>query len=112
MPRLLDAGYLVRCLVRSPRKLRDRTWATDPLVEIAHADLSDLESLTTNLRGCKVAYFLVHSMNTAGAEYAERDFKLAHTFARAADEVGVERRLSVRAPPHSRFFATSWSDYP
>jgi uncharacterized protein YbjT (DUF2867 family) len=93
VPRLLEAGYLVRCLVRSPRKLRDRTWATSPHVEIAHADLGDLESLTTKLRGCEAAYFLVHSMNTAGAEYAEHDLKLAHTFARAAHEAGVERLI-------------------
>jgi uncharacterized protein YbjT (DUF2867 family) len=91
VPRLLDAGCLVRCLVRSPRKLRDRTWATNPHVEIAQVDLGDLESLTTNLRSCKAAYFLVHSMNTAGAEYAERDLKLAHTFASAAVDAGVER---------------------
>ena len=30
VPRLLDAGYRVRCLVREPRKLQSRPWALDP----------------------------------------------------------------------------------
>jgi uncharacterized protein YbjT (DUF2867 family) len=91
VPRLLEAGYVVRCLVRSPRKLQDRSWADHERVEIAKVDLEDAEALAKNLEDCGAAYFLVHSMTSAGAEYAERDLKLAETFARAAKRSGVER---------------------
>jgi uncharacterized protein YbjT (DUF2867 family) len=91
VPRLLEAGYAVRCLVRSPRKLRDREWAKHSNLETVQVDLNDDEMLVKALSGCTVAYFLVHSMISAGASYAEKDLKLATEFARAASEAGVER---------------------
>ncbi len=90
-PRLLDHGYAIRCLVRSPAKLQSRPWATDPNVEIRPADLEDESSLTRELQGCEAAYYLVHSMMSAGSDYAEHDGKLASTFARAARNAGVNR---------------------
>jgi uncharacterized protein YbjT (DUF2867 family) len=45
-PRLLEAGYSLRCLVRSARKLEGRDWTSNPLVEIWPSDLDDLSSLT------------------------------------------------------------------
>ena len=39
VPRLLDAGYAVRVLVRTPEKLRDVPWAGQ--VEIVQGDLGD-----------------------------------------------------------------------
>ena len=45
-PRLIEHGYAVRCLVRSPAKLQNRPWATDPKVQIRLADLADETSLT------------------------------------------------------------------
>ena len=41
VPRLAAAGYRVRCLVRSPKKLRDRPWFGDPAIEVREADLDD-----------------------------------------------------------------------
>jgi uncharacterized protein YbjT (DUF2867 family) len=90
-PRLLEAGYGVRCLVRSPRKLQDRAWAADPRVEIVEADLSDAASLAERLAGCSAAYYLVHSMLSAGKDYAARDRELARTFGSAARAAGVMR---------------------
>ncbi|MEO8371997.1 MAG: SDR family oxidoreductase [Candidatus Solibacter sp.] len=90
-PRLLADGYALRCLVRSPRKLQNREWAGDPRVEIAAADLSDEAALTPLLRGCEAAYYLVHSMTSAGSEYAARDLQLAASFATAARAAGVRR---------------------
>ena len=43
------------------------------------------------MRGCRHAYYLVHSMMAAGPAYAEVDRKLARTFAEAAAEAKVER---------------------
>jgi len=90
VPRLAAAGYQVRCLVRSPRKLRDRPWHDDPVIEIAAVDLENEAQLTERLTGCQVAFYLVHSMS-GGSGYAERDRRLATTFAAAATAAGVQR---------------------
>jgi uncharacterized protein YbjT (DUF2867 family) len=91
VPRLLEAGYAVRCLVRSPRKLQDRPWASDPNVQVVQADLSNSQALAAKLEGCEAAFFLVHSMNSASAEYAKRDLQIATAFARASKKAGVRR---------------------
>jgi uncharacterized protein YbjT (DUF2867 family) len=93
VPRLLEAGYGVRCLVRSPRKLTDRTWFAHARVEIARADLDDVAALTEQLRGCAAAFYLVHSMLSAGGQYAEKDREMAGRFALAAAAAGVGRIL-------------------
>ena len=49
-PRLLDSGYSVRCLVRSPGKFEGRKWAQDPRVEVVETDLADAESLCAQSR--------------------------------------------------------------
>jgi uncharacterized protein YbjT (DUF2867 family) len=90
-PRLLDSGFAVRCLVRSPAKLQERAWAKDSRVEVQQTDLSDAESVARNLERCQAAFYLVHSMTSAGAEYAEQDRRLALVFAGAARKAGVER---------------------
>jgi len=83
-PRLLDSGYSIRCLVRTPAKLQDRDWANRSGVGIVKVDLEDEESLARDLNGCQAAFYLVHSMASAGAEYAEQDRRLASIFAAAA----------------------------
>jgi uncharacterized protein YbjT (DUF2867 family) len=83
-PRLLDAGYSVRCLVRSLGKLQDRPWAHSSSVEVEQVDLADQETLAQKVDGCQAAFSLVHSMTSAGPKYAERDRHLATEFARAA----------------------------
>jgi uncharacterized protein YbjT (DUF2867 family) len=91
VPRLLEAGYRVRCVARSAPKLAARPWADDPRVEIVEADLADAGATTAALRGCPAAYYLVHSMAATGASYAEADRRLGQTFARAAARAGVGR---------------------
>jgi uncharacterized protein YbjT (DUF2867 family) len=90
-PQLLEAGYALRCLVRSPAKLKGRAWTLDSRVEIQEADLADAPSLTRELEGCDAAFYLVHSMMSAAGEYAQRDQQLALAFARAARDAGVGR---------------------
>jgi uncharacterized protein YbjT (DUF2867 family) len=90
-PQLLDAGYGLRCLVRSRRKLEGRDWVANSRVEVRDADLADISSLTRELSGCAAAFYLVHSMMSAEGEYAQRDLQLALTFAQAARDARVAR---------------------
>lgn len=91
--RLLDAGYRVRCVGRSARKLRERPWGGRDGVEIVEADVADRERVAEAMRGCRAAYYLVHSMVLAGRSYREQDRRLATSFAEAARDAGVERLL-------------------
>lgn len=90
-PRLLEAGYEVRCLVRSAGKLQGREWAAHPALEIRETSLDDCDLLAQHLEGCAAAYYLVHSMTSAGAAYQQKDLELAHAFAEAARRASVQR---------------------
>ncbi len=81
---LLDQGWFVRCLVRSARKLDRRPWSTRPQLEVVEGDASDEMVVRKSMAGCEAAYYLIHSMMAAGAEYRDRDQELARTFAKAA----------------------------
>ncbi len=91
VPALLEAGYRVRCLVREPRKLDARPWRNHPRVEVLTNYLGDSVAVAAALRGCRAAYYLVHSMVSTGGAYADQDRELAAGFARAARDAGVER---------------------
>lgn len=91
IPKLLDAGHAVRCLARSPKKLENRPWSGNPALEAVQADLEDPENLRQALQGCDAAYYLVHTMSSAGKAYARKDRQLAENFARAARAAGVGR---------------------
>jgi len=88
IPRLLEAGYRVRCLARQPERLRRRVWFNQ--VESVAGDLTRPESLRAALSGVQACYYLVHSM-AAGHGYEELDLHSARNFARAAKEAGVEQ---------------------
>jgi uncharacterized protein YbjT (DUF2867 family) len=89
--RLLEAGYQVRCVGRSARKLAERPWGQAEGTEIVEADAADGPRMAEAMRGCPAAYYLVHSMVLAGKSYREQDRRLARSFAEAAREAGVRR---------------------
>jgi uncharacterized protein YbjT (DUF2867 family) len=91
VPRLRDAGYRVRCFVRDPRKLDGRAWIGRDGIEIVAGNASDRESLERAMRGCEAAFYLIHSMISAGSSYRERDLELARNFAGSAASTGVSR---------------------
>lgn len=91
VPRLLDAGYAVRVLVRDEGKLAARPWIDHPRLTVVEGDGGDPEALARALEGCAAAYYLIHSMIAAGPRYRERDLEIARTFARAAQAAGVGR---------------------
>ena len=87
VPALLDAGWQVRVLSRSPGKL-DSGWRGR--VEVVEGDAADPGVLRRALDGVEVAYYLLHSINADG-DFVERDRRLAHGFADAAKAAGVGR---------------------
>lgn len=88
VPRLLDMGYRVRCLVRDPARLQGRPWQAD--VEIVAGDVLKPETLGPAMAGVSVAYYLVHSL-AAGHDFHERDMRAATAFGESARAAGVER---------------------
>jgi len=89
VPRLLDQGYRVRCLVRDPDRLRNRRW--EHQVEIVAGDVLQYETLAPALDGIDVAYYLIHSMDAGETEFADRDRRAADNFGKAAQEAGLQR---------------------
>ena len=88
VPRLLEAGFPVRCLVRDPERLRGKGWFND--VEVAQADVLHADGLTAALSGVGTAYYLIHSMGAAEAGFEDRDLQAARNFAAAAHVAGVQ----------------------
>jgi uncharacterized protein YbjT (DUF2867 family)/uncharacterized protein YndB with AHSA1/START domain len=89
-PLLLAHGYTVHAGVRSPRKLAGRPWGAHPNLKALPADVTDKASLAAAMRGCGVAFYLVHSMG-AGGDFAQADREAASNMAQAAAEAGVTR---------------------
>ena len=87
IPRLLDAGYHVRCLARDPRRLQGRSWFR--YVEIVQGDVTIPSTLRAALEGVPTAYYLIHNM-TYGHGYTSLELDSARAFASAAAEAGVE----------------------
>ncbi|MFK0198193.1 SDR family oxidoreductase [Streptomyces lavendulae] len=88
VPELLDSGHRVRCMARSPERLRDHPWAGR--AEVVRGDVTDPASLAEALRGIDVAYYLVHALGT-GHGFEGRDRAAARTFAEEARAAGVRR---------------------
>src|SRR5512141_182683 len=85
VPRLLDAGYKVRCMVRDPMRLQGRSWYRR--VEVVTGDALDADSLDAALKGVSAAYYLIHGMK-GGQGNAERDLRAARNFTAAAEKQG------------------------
>jgi len=88
VPRLLAAGYRVRCLVRDPARLEGRSWL--PEVEVVRADVLQPESLEVAVRGVGTAFYLVHSL-AEGAAFHDQDLRAARHFAAALRDAGGRR---------------------
>ncbi|MFG2137694.1 SDR family oxidoreductase [Streptomyces sp. NPDC048650] len=88
VPELLDAGHRVRCLARSPEKLRDHPWAGR--AEVVRGDVTDAASVGSAMADIDVAYYLVHALGT-GSGFEETDRRAARTFGEQARAAGVRR---------------------
>ena len=85
--RLQSSGIATRCLARRPQNVRDMVGGN---VEVVPGDILDEASLMTALAGIDTAYYLVHSMGSAGS-FEEQDRRGAENFAKAARVNNVRR---------------------
>jgi uncharacterized protein YbjT (DUF2867 family) len=88
VPRLLEAGYRVRCLVRDARRIQGRPWSER--VEVIEGDATRPETLPPALAGVWAAYYFIHSLSDT-PNYRARDIDVARSFGQAAKAAGVER---------------------
>ncbi|WP_405812251.1 SDR family oxidoreductase [Streptomyces sp. NBC_01520] len=88
VPELLAVGHRVRCLARSPEKLRDHPWAGS--AEVVKGDVTDAESVGAAMRDIDVAYYLVHALGS-GPDFEETDRAAARTFGEQARAAGIRR---------------------
>ncbi|MCZ7544319.1 MAG: NAD(P)H-binding protein [Anaerolineae bacterium] len=61
VPRLLEAGYHVRVLVRDASRLRGRPWLDR--VDVVRGDALNPDTLPAALEGVAAAYYLIHAMS-------------------------------------------------
>ncbi len=76
----------MRCLARTPAKLRDARWFDS--VEVVEGSVDD--DLTEAMTGVQVAVYLVHSIGE-GDDWVEREERQARNFGDAAAANGVQR---------------------
>jgi len=108
-PRLQSRGYDVRALAREPSRVQAD-------VSVVRGDAISGEGLLEALDGVQVAYYLIHSMERAGAgqgPFQERERFAAENFAAAAADRGVQRVVYLggllgdsRDQRHSRHLAS------
>jgi uncharacterized protein YbjT (DUF2867 family) len=79
---LIDAGFEVRAMTRHPDSYDGDG---EPVAGDVHDELSLIEPLT----GVRVAYYLVHSLDSD--DFEKLDAEAARAFGRQAAEAGVER---------------------
>ncbi len=91
VPRLLADGYRVKAMGRSLAKLSSRSWARHPGVELIPGDVLDPEALHRAAQGCRVVYYLVHSMISQDKKFAAADRQSAQNLVQAAAHHKLEQ---------------------
>jgi uncharacterized protein YbjT (DUF2867 family) len=92
LPRLLDAGHEVHCLVRDEERAR-RTLPPHERVAIFEGDVLEGDRIEAAAEGVDVAYYLVHSMGGPGDDFADQDRRAAQSFGAAMARAGVARTV-------------------
>lgn len=90
VPRLLDNGFEVRALARTPEKLARVPWRDR--IEVVQGDLGDPESLAAAFENVDVVYYLVHSMGFE-KDFAAEERRAAQNVVAAARRAGVRRMV-------------------
>jgi uncharacterized protein YbjT (DUF2867 family) len=107
IPLLEQQPVMLRCLARSPEKMRSRV---NESTQVVRGDVLDAPSLDEALRGVHTAYYLVHLMSES-KDFENEDRQAATNFAQAAKKAGVRRIIYLgglgddadpRLSPHLR----------
>ena len=88
VPRLLQAGYRVRVLVRDPKRLEGRFWLNN--VNVVKGDVYKPDSLDEAMSGVYAAYYLIHSMSGSD-DFHQLDLIGSRNFGQIANKTGVQR---------------------
>jgi uncharacterized protein YbjT (DUF2867 family) len=88
VPRLLEQGHKVRCLVRDPKKISGKKWDG---VEVIQGDVLRKETLSLAFKNVDLIFYLIHSMTTGGKDFDIQDRVAAMNVRAAAGETGVSR---------------------
>ncbi len=88
VPLLLEVGYRVRVLVRTPAKLAAAPWRD--AVEVVQGDLGSDADVEQACQDVGVVYYLVHSMGGKG-DFERTERETAERVARATSDAGVRR---------------------
>src|SRR3954454_13455400 len=89
IPLLEKQAVRLRCLARSPEKMRS---GVQQGTEIIQGDVLDPASLDRALQGVQTAYYLVHLMS-GSKDFEREDRQAATNFGEAARKAGVERMI-------------------
>ena len=87
IPLLEQQPVKLRCLARSPEKMRSRVKES---TEIVRGDVLNAPSLDEALRGVQTAYYLVHLMS-GSKDFEKEDRQAATNFGQAAKKAGARR---------------------
>ncbi|MDR8391323.1 SDR family oxidoreductase [Aliifodinibius sp. S!AR15-10] len=79
LPVLLDGGHTVVCCVRDKKRFDTSKYNTD-LLEVIELDFLEPDSLDVVPEDINVAYYLIHSMASAGEDFESLEQKAAQNF--------------------------------
>jgi uncharacterized protein YbjT (DUF2867 family) len=99
-PRLLEAGYRVRVLVRQRDRLAGRPWVGG--VEVVAGDALNPGVFEEAMQDVETAFFLLHSQR-GGPEFLERNLTAAEHFAAAARSAGIRQMVFLGGLGDERF---------
>jgi len=85
---LIEQGHAVRVFVRDTKKVTQYSWANS--VEIVAGDVRNYEDVRSALAGIDVAYYLLHSINSA-TQFDQIEKEMAATFGKAASDMAVKQ---------------------
>lgn len=108
VPKLVDAGHRVVCMVRSSARIAGQQWF--PAIKAVEGDVLCAEDAELAVKGVDVVYYLVHSMASNTGDFEELDRRAARTIGTAAKNAGVKRivylgglgRRDLDQSPHLR----------
>ncbi|MES2455586.1 MAG: SDR family oxidoreductase [Bacteroidota bacterium] len=101
LPVLLEQGHQVICLVRDSARFNPKKFGENAAITVLQADMMDRESLEKVPKDIDVAYYLVHSMSTAG-KFSDTEQTSARNFSCAIDQTGARQIIFLSGIVNSK----------